>query len=157
MIYSCIEPVVDTQRPQEQASFCQGRSAGDHITLLTKNIEDGFQLREKVGVVLLDLTAAYDTVWHHGLHLKLLWSVPDCSLWKCYQTAASDGQCSKLRRLRSGVPQGSVLSLTLFKVSVHDFPKTRSRKYGYADHVAIMVQRPTWKAIKDSQDQGPHL
>lgn len=88
MIYSCIEAVVDTQQLQEQASLCQGRSAGDQITLLTQNIEDDFQVKEKVGVVLLDLTAAYDTVWHHGLHLKLLWTVPDCSLWKCYQTAA---------------------------------------------------------------------
>ena len=77
MIHSRIEPVVDPQLPREQAGFRRGRSTVDQVTLLTQDIEDSFQQKEKVGVVLLDLTAAYDTVWHRGLHLKLLKTIPD--------------------------------------------------------------------------------
>ena len=47
------------------------------MTLLCQDIEDGFQAGEKVGAVFLDLTAAYDTVWLRGLHLKLLETIPD--------------------------------------------------------------------------------
>lgn len=39
-----------------------------------QDIEDVFQDKEKAGVVLL---AAYDTVQHCGLHLKLLRIIPD--------------------------------------------------------------------------------
>ena len=34
-------------------------------------------MRKKAGVEFLDLTAASDTVWHRGLHLKLISIIPD--------------------------------------------------------------------------------
>jgi hypothetical protein len=37
---------------------------------LTTHIESGFQCQLKTGVVFLDLSAAYDTVWRDGLMLK---------------------------------------------------------------------------------------
>ncbi|KAJ3612646.1 hypothetical protein NHX12_020912, partial [Muraenolepis orangiensis] len=77
MVHSRIEPVVDSQLPREQAGFRRGRSTADQVTLLCQDIEDSFQNNEKAGVVYLDLTAAYDTVWHRGLHLKLLRTIPD--------------------------------------------------------------------------------
>ena len=64
MIHSQIEPVVDSQLPREQAGFRRGRSTVDQVTLLTQDLEDSFQAKAKAGVVLLDLTVAYDTVWH---------------------------------------------------------------------------------------------
>ena len=42
---------------------------------MSQDIEDSFQSGEKA--VFLDLTAAYDAVWLHGLHMKLLETVPD--------------------------------------------------------------------------------
>ena len=69
--------MVDPQLPREQAGFRRDRSTVDQITLLTQYIEDSFQHNEKAGVVFLDLTAAYDTVWHRGLHLKLLRTILD--------------------------------------------------------------------------------
>ena len=65
----------------------------------------------------------------------------------------SDGQKSRLRRLRNGVPQGSVLSPMLFNIYIYDLPETTSRKYGYADDLAIMLRQPTWKAMEDGLNQ----
>jgi len=39
---------------------------------LTPDIEDSFSAEKKAGAVFVDLTAAYDTVWHCGLTCKLL-------------------------------------------------------------------------------------
>lgn len=165
MIHSRIEPVVDSQLPPEQAGFRRGRSTADQVTLLAQDIEDSFQDNEKAGAVYLDLTAAYDTVWHRGLHLKLLRTIPDRHMVKfimetlsnrSFILQTSSGQRSRLRRLRNGVPQGSVLSPMLFNIYIHDLPDTSSRKYGYADDLAIMLRRPTWKAMEDglNKDMG---
>jgi hypothetical protein len=39
---------------------------------LTSHIEAGFQRKLKKGVVFIDLTAAYNTVWRDGLTLKFM-------------------------------------------------------------------------------------
>ena len=49
----------------------------DQTVLLTQNIEDSFEVKKKAGAVFVDLTEAYDTVWHCGLTCKLLRLLPD--------------------------------------------------------------------------------
>jgi len=53
--------------PREQAGFRHRRSTVEQVTLLTQDIEDSFSAKKKAGAVFVDLTAAYDTVWHRGL------------------------------------------------------------------------------------------
>ena len=127
------------------------------MTLLTQDIEDAFDAGEKAGVVLLDLSAAYDTVWLRGLHLKLLQMIPDRHMVKfimemlynrSFTLNTSDGQCSRQRRLKNGVPQGSVLAPMLFNVYIHDLPVTQAKKYGYADDLAILLQKKSWEDIE---------
>ena len=49
----------------------------DQTVLHIQNIEDSFEAKKKVGAVIVDLTAAYDTVWHRGRTCKLLSLLPD--------------------------------------------------------------------------------
>ena len=152
-----LNPVVDPQLPDEQAGFRHGRCTVHQIIKLTEDIEESFEEGNKAGAVLVDLTAAYDTVWHHGLTLKLLRIVPDRHLVRflatiianrSFITKTSDGQTSRLRRLRNGVPQGSVLSPMLFNIYISDLPSTTSRKYGYADDLALLHTDRIWSKVE---------
>ena len=71
MILSRIDLSVDPSLPKEQAGFRRGRSTADQVVRLTQNIEEAYNNKNVCGAVFLDLTPAYDTVWHKGLHLKL--------------------------------------------------------------------------------------
>ena len=61
----------------------------------------------------------------------------------------SDGQRSRLRRMKNGVPQVSVLSPMLFNIYISDLPETTSRKYGYVDDLAILLRRLSWKEMEE--------
>ena len=51
--------------------------------------------------------------------------------------------------MKNGLPQGSVLSPMLFNICISDLPETTSRKYGYADDLAILLRRPSWKEMEE--------
>ena len=63
--------------PEDQAGLRHGRCITNQVAKLTIDIEDSLEKDNKAGVVLVDLTAAYDTVWHQSLALKLLQMIPD--------------------------------------------------------------------------------
>lgn len=157
LLHGRLDPVIDPKLPKEQAGFRRGKSTADQVTLLTQDIENSFQRGEKAGVILLDLTAAYDTVWLRGLHLKLLQMIPDHHMVgfimemlsnRSFTLHTSDGQHSRLRRLKNGVPQGSVLAPMLFNIYMHDIPDTLSKKYSYADDLAILTSDKSWEMIE---------
>ena len=55
--------------PMQQADFSPGKNTTEQVLALTFFVEAGFEKRLKTGNVL---SAAYDTVWHNGLMLKLI-------------------------------------------------------------------------------------
>ena len=154
-------PSLIPQLPQEQAGFRKGRSTVYWVTLLTQDIEDCFEAKKTAGAVLVDLTAAYDTMWWF-MTLKLLRMLPDRHVvhFNCggnlnpqLVLKTSDGQQSRLRRLKNGVPLGSVLAPLLFNIYIHDLPDTTSKKYGYADDLAILTAHREWKKIESTLSQ----
>ena len=44
---------------------------------MNQDIVDCFEDKKKAGMVFIDLTAAYNTVWHQNLACKLLRFLPD--------------------------------------------------------------------------------
>ena len=70
LYYARVEPIIDPPLPHEQAGFRLGRSTVDQAALLTLEIETSFSAKNKAGTVFVDLTAAYDTMWHRGLTCK---------------------------------------------------------------------------------------
>jgi len=85
---------------------------------MTQDVDDSF-LAKKVKAVFVDLTAAYDTVWHHGLTGKLLQLLPDRHMVRMimemvgnrsFTLTTSNGKQSRLWCLNNGVAQGSILT-----------------------------------------------
>ena len=123
LIYARVEPLIDPLLPKEQAGFRRGKSTVDQFVLLTQNIEDSFEAKKKAGAVFINLTAAYDIVWHRGFTCKLLRLLPDKHMVRMimelvrkrsFTLTTSDSKQSRLRRLKNGAPQRSVLALLLF-------------------------------------------
>ena len=49
----------------------------EQTVLLTQNIEDCFEAKQKAGAVFVNLTTVYDIVWQRGFTFKLLKLLPD--------------------------------------------------------------------------------
>ena len=135
----------------------------DQVTLLTQSIENAFKAKKKAGAVFIDLTAAYDTVWHRGLTCKLLWLLPDKHMVRMimelirnrsFTLTTGDSKPSRLRRLRNGIPQGSVLARLLFNIYTYDVPSITSKKFTYADDLAIFHTSGEWKELERTPSQG---
>ena len=116
------------------------------IVLEGETIMDAFDKKEITGSVSIDLTAAYDTVWHRGLRVKLQQMLTSNNLinfimellyTRSFTLFTSDGQKSRSFRLKNRVAQGSVLAPTLYNIYTADFPKTSGNCFMYADDVAI--------------------
>ena len=113
--------------------------------------------------MFVDLTASYDTVWRRGLTCKLLRLLPDKHMVhmimelvqnRSFTLTTSDSKRSRLRHLKNGVPQGLVLAPLFFNIFVYDLPSTVSRRYAYADDLALLYSFDDWKDLEGvlSQD-----
>ena len=60
---------------------------------------------------------------------------------------------SRLRRLKNGVPQGSVLAPLLFNIYTYDLPFMISRKFAYADDLALLHSSGNWKDLEGTLSQ----
>ena len=67
---------------------------------------------------------------------------------RSFTLTTGDSKRSRLRRLKNGVPQGSVLAPLLFNIYTHDLPSTVSRKYAYADDLALLHSSGNWKDLE---------
>ena len=112
----------------EQAGFRQNRSTEDQVTYIAQKIEDGFQNKQQTVAIWIDLEKAFEKVWKDGLRLKLQIAGVKGKMYNWisqYLTNRKarvhlDGSYSRKKTLKHGVPQGGVLSSTLFLVFIND-------------------------------------
>ena len=148
---------VNSLLPERQFAFQPGRSAMDMIASVTQAWSDALEKGHEVRIVSLDLSRAFDRVWHSGLLLKLsacgiggqLHAWLSSFLQARTQSVAVCGQESSPLPVRAGVPQGSVLGPTLFLVFLRDMGNgVRSHLDFYADDCTLH------RVVEDRSDRS---
>ena len=160
LIYARVEPLIDPLLPKEQAGFRRGKSTVDQVVLLTQNIEDSFEAKKKAGAVFVDLTAAYDIVWYLDLTCKLLRLLSDKHMVRMimelvrnqsFTLTTGDSKQSRLRRLKNS--WGIGIGPLLFNIYTYDLPSMISRKFAYADVLALLHSSGNWKDLERTLSQ----
>ena len=131
-----------------QGGFRKKMSTYDQIARVESSIRWAIASKQICLMVLIDLSKAYDLVWHLGLLHKLqeigikgktlLWMREFLSnrAFKVY----FEGHTSEEYKITAGVPQGSILSPLLFNIMLHDIPKTPGISSAeYADDITIFA------------------
>ena len=73
---------------------------------------------------------------------------------RSFTVTTGDSKQSRLRRLKNGVLQGSVLAPLLFNIYTYNLSCMISRKFAYADDLALLHSSGNWKELEGilSQD-----
>ena len=132
----------------------------ENIIFLAAYYLDLYTLKnKKTASVSLDITKAFDKVWHSGLIFKLFTQYQLPELTKILLTHFLIGrqyQITHRNKLSftftssAGVPQGSVLSPTLFIMYTNDTPSPLNNTtltMHYADDITTLIQAPTFTCL----------
>ena len=157
LIYNRVERIVDPLFRKEEVGFRHGKFTVDQVVFLRQNIEDSFEAKKKAGAMFVNLTAACDTIWHRGLICKLLRLLPNRHMVRMIMELVrnrsfilipDDKEPSRLQNLKNGLPQRSVLAPLLFNIYLYHQPSITSKKYAYADDLAILYSSGDWKVLE---------
>ena len=139
-----------------QHGFKSLHSTSTLLTTVSQSVLEGLNhgkpaLRSLVAAI--DISKAFDTVPRYKLVSKILDTQlqPNYKRWLSNFIAGRQGRISyggvmsKHRQLPNGVPQGAVLSPSLFSLFTHDLPEPTNpavKIYTYADDLTIVSQHP---------------
>ena len=144
-----------------QTGFRNKRETLEQLVRLEADIRKAWERNRVVCAVFLDLSAAFDTAQHiyilknlakYGVKGKMYNYCQNFMNNRQFAVRVGD-QLSTLKKQNNGVPQGAVLSPTLFIVSVNELNKLVSKDTAtaqYADDSAL------WKSYPKEQSRHPY-
>ena len=144
---------------KQQCGYRSNRSTVDHLVRLETFIRDAFIHNQHLVAVYFDLQKAYDTTWKYGilndLHsMGLRGNLPifigNFLSDRTFQIHLGTILSDKIFH-QEGVPQGAILSTTLFNVKTNDIVKQVDPGVEcslYVDDFVIMYESPTVDAIQ---------
>ena len=72
---------------------------------------------------------------------------------RSFTLTIGDNKQSRLRLLKNGVPQELILAPLLFNIYTYDLPSMISRKFAYADDLALLHSSGNWKDLDGTLSQ----
>ena len=163
MLLNRIAPTIDQHLIKEHAGFRPGKSCTGQLLNLTQHIEDGYQGSMITGTAFVDLSAAYNKLNHRLLFQKRFNITQDSTLCRVIQNLLSprivyvelNNERSRWRLQKNGLPQGSVISPTLFNIYTNDQPvHNGTRSFIYADDLCITAQFLTFSQVESTIEEA---
>ena len=162
-VYSFLD--VNKLISKNQSGFRPGDSTIYQLISITSNIYESFEKYDETRALFLDISKAFDKVWHDGVIYKLkcngisgnLLRFFENYLCNRFQRVVLNGTTSNWRGINAGVPQGSVLGPLLFLVYINDLTDNISSQMRlFADDSSLFtrvegVDQTQEKLIKDLQ------
>ena len=122
-----------------QSGFKPSDSCINQLLSITHEIYNSFDEGLEVRRVFLDISKAFDKVWHDGIIFKLTQSGISGNLLHILrdflnerkQRVVLNGQFSTCKNVNAGVPQGSILGPLLFLIYINDLTEALSSNAMY--------------------------
>lgn len=144
-----LRPILVTKNliPNHQFGFRERHSTIEQIHRVVEAIIRDLERKNYCSAAFLDISQAFDKVWHTGLLFKLKTNLPPhfYMVIKSYLENRKffvkiEDEQTKLFTIGAGVPQGSVLGPLLYLLFTADLPTTRHTTIAtFADDTAIMA------------------
>ena len=151
-----------------QSGFRPGDSAINQLLSITQTIHSAFDCDPPLEVrsVFLDISKAFDRVWHKGLLYKLrrcgisgnLFNLLHSFLSNRKQRTVLNGKSSSWGNISAGVPQGSILGPLMFLVYINDLTENLKCSVKlFADDTSLFTIVKDPKAAADYMNHDLNL
>ena len=165
LIKHCIEHDIISDR---QAAYLKGDSTISKLVYIVHYIRSKWGHSKVVQGAFLDISAAFDKVWHKGLIAKLsqigidgiLLDLLTSYLANRKQCVVVDGVKSSMLEVKAGVPQGSRLGPLLFLKYINDIVNDiESEIMIFADDTTLLASGtdPTETASQLNRDLSKNI
>jgi hypothetical protein len=144
-----LHPILDQETliPTHQFGFRKQHRTIEQVHRIVNRINNDLESKKYCTATFLDITQAFDKVWHLGLRHKLkkqlphtMYEILNSYLHQRYFLVKQQDKYTDLFPILSGVPQGSVLGPVLYLLYTSDMPITNQTMIAtFADDTAILA------------------